>query len=252
LNTNPQFKLGVIGASPRGLFPRFSAPRPFEPKFPWDYSYDYDFPPVWDQKDASDCVANATCAVVEFYLKKYRGLDVNLSRAAVYQQGKLLYEAGDFDQPGMYPASALKLFQERGAILEKDYPSTDANINSTSDKELKFDPQYKISDFTEVENTGEATMEALHEAGPCVFALDWANSFFTPNPDGTLPAYDFSAGGHCVALDGGALASMSKGAGLLRNSWGDKWGIKGGKAWISLDQITQTALNIYTIKVPHK
>jgi len=62
----------------------------------------------------------------------------------------------------------------------------------------------------------------------------WANSWFTPGPDGTLPPADAPAGGHAYKFVG---YDDGRGAFLMQNSWGSSWGLL-GHAWMPYAYVT--------------
>jgi hypothetical protein len=62
----------------------------------------------------------------------------------------------------------------------------------------------------------------------------WANSWFTPGPDGTLPPADSPAGGHAYKFVG---YDDARGAFLMQNSWGSSWGLL-GHAWMPYSYVT--------------
>ena len=244
-NPKHPYPLGVKGASPRGKFKPFKASLAAS-HLPSSVSYWYGMPSVYDQGDMSDCVANATNACVSFFLKKRHNEVVDLSRAATYSQGKLDYEQADFSEPGMYPASALELFQAKGGVLESTFPSTDANVTSTSALPASdWNASYEIKTFTEVDNNVNAIKQALHSAGPVIFAVDWQNSWFVPDKNNVLPAPDYSAGGHCILIVG---YDDAKQAFMIRNSWGSSWALH-GYAWMPYEFVANYAMNSYTIQI---
>jgi hypothetical protein len=76
--------------------------------------------------------------------------------------------------------------------------------------------------------------QAIAAYGDAWIGSPWANSWFTPGPDGTLPPADSPAGGHAykfVGFDDG------RGAFLMQNSWGSGWGLL-GHAWMPYNYVT--------------
>jgi hypothetical protein len=62
----------------------------------------------------------------------------------------------------------------------------------------------------------------------------WANSWFVPAVDGTLPPPDAPAGGHAYKFVG---YDDGRGAFLIQNSWGSSWGLL-GHAWMPYQYVT--------------
>ncbi len=240
------YPLGVRGASPRGKFETFSSAIPAR-HLPDLVSYTYGMPPVYDQGEESDCVANGTAAGLSFFWNKRDAKWYDFSRAAIYSQGKLLYEGGDFSTPGMFPASALELVRDKGPVLESDVPSIPRNVESTAPlADNLFHPELRIKTFVEVDTDADSVMQAFHGAGPVLMAVDWPNSWFDPNPDGTLPAPDYSAGGHFVL---GTAYDKDRQAVKIRNSWGGAWGVDEGYAWLPFRYLSTQGMNYYSIRV---
>ncbi len=82
---------------------------------------------------------------------------------------------------------------------------------------------HRISAYYAVAKTMDAIKRALVQHGTLVVGTPWMNSWFTPNPDGTLPPADYIVGGHAITCDGYDATGI-----WLPNSWGLQWG-RGGK-----------------------
>jgi hypothetical protein len=85
----------------------------------------------------------------------------------------------------------------------------------------------KISAYSRL-NTLTEVKQAISVYGDAWIGSPWANSWFQPGKDGSLPAADQPAGGHAYKFVG---FDDSRSAFLLHNSWGEGWGLL-GHAWM--------------------
>ena len=86
---------------------------------------------------------------------------------------------------------------------------------------LKIGAYSRLTTVTEVK-------QAIAAYGDAWIGSPWANSWFQPGTDGTLPAADQPAGGHAYKFVG---FDDARKAFLLQNSWGESWGLL-GHAWM--------------------
>jgi hypothetical protein len=66
--------------------------------------------------------------------------------------------------------------------------------------------------------------EWLNKHGPVVIGINWTDSMFTPDPDGTVHYTGSVEGGHEIVI---LQNVVSKDRYLVRNSWGSGWGVNG-------------------------
>jgi len=92
---------------------------------------------------------------------------------------------------------------------------------------LKVASYARLQTITEVKQT-------ISAYGDAWIGSPWANSWFTPGPDGVLPAPDAPAGGHAYKFVG---YDDGRGAFLMQNSWGSAWGLL-GHAWMPYSFVT--------------
>jgi hypothetical protein len=85
----------------------------------------------------------------------------------------------------------------------------------------------KISAYSRLDTLTEVK-QAIAAYGDAWIGSPWANSWFRPAADGTLPPADQPAGGHAYKLVG---FDDDRSAFLLQNSWGERWGLL-GHAWM--------------------
>jgi len=86
---------------------------------------------------------------------------------------------------------------------------------------LKIAAYSRLRTLTEIK-------QAIAGYGDAWIGSPWANSWFQPANDGTLPPADQPAGGHAYKFVG---FDDSRSAFLLQNSWGSGWGLV-GHAWM--------------------
>jgi hypothetical protein len=63
--------------------------------------------------------------------------------------------------------------------------------------------------------------------GPVVIGIDWTVGMEDTDSQGVIHAVGSVAGGHCILWHGTDIAINGVMYNVLRNSWGDSWGIKG-------------------------
>jgi hypothetical protein len=98
---------------------------------------------------------------------------------------------------------------------------------------VKPGDRLKISAYARLRTLTEVK-QAIAAYGDAWIGSPWANSWFTPGPDGTLPPADELAGGHAYKFVG---YDDSHGAFLMQNSWGTGWGLL-GHAWMPYSYVT--------------
>jgi hypothetical protein len=105
-------------------------------------------------------------------------------------------------------------------------PSGQAEPVRAGDR-VKISGYARLRSLTEVKQTVAAYGDAW-------IGSPWANSWFTPGPDGTLPPPDQPAGGHAYKLVG---FDDNRAGFLMQNSWGSAWGLL-GHAWMPYSYVT--------------
>lgn len=99
--------------------------------------------------------------------------------------------------------------------LHRGYPLLPANSGNSQ-------AAHRIAAYYAVGKTQDAIKRALVQYGTLIIGTPWFNSWFDPNPDGTLPPADYVVGGHAIDVDGYDQVGL-----WLPNSWGLAWGVKG-------------------------
>ncbi len=86
----------------------------------------------------------------------------------------------------------------------------------------------------------------LGNSRPVVITMTISSSFFQPTPEGiiTAPVNEPPVNSHAVIAVGYGTNVQSR-AVLIRNSWGDRWGLK-GHAWITEEYLLPRMLKVGT------
>lgn len=92
----------------------------------------------------------------------------------------------------------------------------------------------------------------LRDSRPVVITMTISSSFFQPTPEGiiTAPVTEPPVNSHAVVAVGYGKNVHSH-AVLIRNSWGDRWGLQ-GHAWITQEYLVPRMLKIGTADLKEK
>ena len=82
--------------------------------------------------------------------------------------------------------------------------------------------EHKIAAYYAVPITQADIEAAIYSFGGVLFGVDWPHSWFHPNSYGSLPAPDYSVGGHFIYAVG-----YDSGGVWWQNSWGTAYGVNG-------------------------
>jgi C1A family cysteine protease len=213
-------------------------------------------PPVEDQGELGSCTANAGVGMVEYYEKRAFGKHIDASRLFLYKATRNLAElqgdSGAFIRSTM---GALVLF---GVPPEKYWPYTDKAPEF--DKEpnafcYSFAENYKGIKYFRHDSQGlsekailDSVRKSLAASIPAMFGFTVYSSIDQAGRTGKIPfprSNERVEGGHAIVAVGyddkmeirNTDSDVStKGALLIRNSWGESWG-DGGYGWLPYDYL---------------
>src|SRR6185369_204499 len=186
-------------------------------------------PPVYDQGQLGSCTANAIAAALEFDRRKQKLNDFMPSRLFIYYNERVMEHTVDSDSGAMI-RDGIKSVAQQGDCPEKEWPYVIAKFRTKPAKKCYADAlKYKAVLYQRVTQTLSQLKGCLASGFPFVFGFTVYESFESPQVaktgHGSLPKTgDKVVGGHAVLAVG---YDDSKQWFIIRNSWGDKWGIKG-------------------------
>lgn len=195
--------------------------------------------PVETQGDIGSCTAQAGIALVEYYQMRSFDRQVDASRLFLYKTTRnLLHLRGDTGATIRATMGAMVLF---GIPPEEYWPY----IADDFDKEppafcYSFAKEYQTIKYFRLDHrelNGEKLLSLikreLADGIPSMFGFTVYDSIHDAQKDGKIPfpsSLNRVTGGHAVVAvgyDDGVEIKESKGALLIRNSWGESWGIQG-------------------------
>jgi len=214
------------------------------------------FSPIEDQGALGSCTSNAAVGILEYFERRAFRKHIDASRLFLYKVcRKLLGWTGD---TGCYIRTTLGGMALFGVPQEKYYPYTIANYDTEpSSFAYALAQNFQALTYYRLDPTGTSTSTLLdsiknHAAAgiPSIFGfVVYSNSMRQANSNGgsfPMPiSTDSVAGGHAVVIAGyddnkvitNSLNGIStKGAFIIRNSWGASWGT-GGYGYLPYDYV---------------
>jgi C1A family cysteine protease len=211
-------------------------------------------PPIENQGKLGSCTANAGVGLFEYFEKKASNSFIDASRLFLYKTTRnLLGFTGDTGAYLRTTAAAMLLF---GVPPEKYYPYIISNYDLEPNAFLyAFAENYKALHYYRYDPPGTpkaallATIKTNLSAGlPSMFGFTVYSSISQAATSGLIPLPangENVLGGHAIDAVGYDDSKVitnannnksTKGAFLIRNSWGTDWGSK-GYGWLPYDYV---------------
>jgi C1A family cysteine protease len=190
-----------------------------------------DLPDVFDQGQLGSCTANAVAAAVE-YDAKLNGTDPGfLSRLWIYYYERKLEGAPPDQDTGAYGRDGLKVCHKLGVPPEAGWPYDVSKFADEPPASLAAEARrHRISNYRVVPRNLDSMRAVLSNRQTIAFGFSVYESFESQQVarTGIVPVptrAEKQLGGHEVLLVG--YLNDEPNYGLVRNSWGTGWGIKG-------------------------
>ncbi len=213
-------------------------------------------PPVENQGRLGSCTANAGVGVVEYFEKRSFGRFIDASRLFLYKTTRnLLHWTGDTGAFIRTTMAALVLF---GVPPEEYWPYTDQKPDFDREPPAfcyAFAQNFQTIRYFRHDPPGtdrkvllERVKRYLAAGVPAIFGFTVYASIREARADGKIPypcPREKVIGGHAVVavgyddemeIENKSCGLSTKGAFLIRNSWGTSWG-DGGYGWLPYDYV---------------
>jgi C1A family cysteine protease len=211
--------------------------------------------PIENQGHIGACTAHAGVGIVEYFERRAFGKHIDGSRMFLYKTTRnLLKQKGD---TGGYLRTTMQAMVLFGIPPEEywKYDVTDFDREPTAFC-YSFAQNYQAINYYRLDSSGQAPKDLLARirtnllAGlPAMFGFPVYNTILEAKKSGMIPfpgKGDRVEGGHAVIAVGydddlviigrGLKSPETKGAILIRNSWGTEWGEE-GYGWLPYDYI---------------
>lgn len=194
-------------------------------------------PPVYDQGNLGSCTANAINGVVQYLnMKQYGTIGSWIpSRLFVYYNERVMLDTVNEDSGAMI-RDGIKSINKQGVCLEIPSWPYDVNKFSVKPPQTAYDEAllHQSLKYARVSQSEQDIESRLFEGFPIVIGIMIYSSFMSDAvaKSGEVPMpkrfwmwkLEKLLGGHAVVIVG---YNNTKKKFIVRNSWGDKWGVKG-------------------------
>ena len=186
-------------------------------------------PPVYDQGQLGSCTANAIAAAIQFDRLKQKISDFVPSRLFIYYNERVIEHSVASDS-GAQIRDGIKSVGKQGDCPETEWPYVISKFKAKPPVKCYADAlQYKAVSYQRVIQSLAQMKGCLAAGYPFVFGFTVYESFesaaVAKTGHASLPKSGESVvGGHAVV---GVGYDDTKQWFVVRNSWGEKWGMKG-------------------------
>ena len=186
-------------------------------------------PAVYDQGELGSCTANAIAAAIEFDRLKQKLPDFTPSRLFIYYNERVIEHTVDSDS-GAQIRDGIKSVGKQGDCPEPEWPYDIAKFKTKPASKCYADAcKYKVVSYKRLMQILGQFKGCIASGYPFIFGFTVYESFedaqVAQTGHASLPRPGERAiGGHAVMAVGYDEAKQWF---IIRNSWGDKWGIKG-------------------------
>ena len=212
-------------------------------------------PPIENQGSLGSCTANAGVAMVEYFERRAFGKHVDASRLFLYKATRnMLHWTGDTGAFLRSTMGAMSIFgvppEEYWPYIEADYEKEPSAFCYAFAQNYQSISYYRLDPSGTIKTTLLSQIKTNLAGGlPSMFGFTVYNSYTQGSTTGKLP-YPTSGekivGGHAIIAVGyddnmkiknaNPGAVETKGALLIRNSWGTGWGMA-GYGWLPYDYV---------------
>ncbi len=207
----------------------YAAPTPFQTNIPESMDLSSQCPPVYDQGHLGSCTANAIAGAIEFDQRKAKEKEFVPSRLFIYYNERSMEGTVSTDS-GAQIRDGIKSVSQVGVPPETDWQYDITKFAQQPPTQAFTDAkQHLVTLYQRLIQEVNTLKGCLASGFPFVFGFTCYESFESQAvaETGILPmpkSGEKVVGGHAVVCVGYDDRSREF---LVRNSWGDTWGLKG-------------------------
>jgi C1A family cysteine protease len=258
LSARPVQRFGWVPDLPDARDFLYSAPEEVLTSLPTELDLRPKMPPVYDQGHLGSCTANAIGAAFEFDVVSEGMKDFMPSRLFIYYNERAIEGTIDTDSGAMI-RDGIKTLAKVGVCDEAIWPYDIARFAEKPPKKAYDDAKkHQATLYRRVLGTLHQLQGCLASGYPIVFGFSVYESFMSAEVARTgevplPPRGEQLVGGHAVVAVGYDDSIQRF---IVRNSWGDGWGMKGyctmPYGYLSDPQLARDFWAIYTVEKPAK
>lgn len=202
--------------------------------------------PISNQYNIGSCAANAGCDMWEILYGLEDPKNVfQLSRLFLYWNARLYTKDTDKDD-GTYIHNVMDSLTKTGVCRESTWPYITSKVfTQPSIMAYKEGDDNSFNTFYQIVRWDDDRLDDIEAAvranHPVIFGTQVGNELlnYVSGPDKVFELPKTSIGGHAMLITGVRINAMGKREFLIRNSWGESWGLASypGHAWFSADYI---------------